>query len=205
MSVARTLSGELIGRGIRVNAVSPGPIVTPLRRRATRSNDQICARAARFGHGPIEERVIAHPGRIHHRLISHDMSSDLGDSGPASAAERERRGQEEGVDAYGPINRGVRRQRDGRCADDADPLALLDLTLLLDRLVSWYGCHLFPQSDFCAAAFSNSVPRKQSPINPMASHATFCPGAWCGCRDAGFVKRNLECGMALRGTVAQGG
>src|SRR6202000_998552 len=29
-SMIRTLSGELIGRGIRVNAVSPGPIATPL-------------------------------------------------------------------------------------------------------------------------------------------------------------------------------
>ncbi|HWA45442.1 MAG TPA: SDR family oxidoreductase [Hypericibacter adhaerens] len=29
-SFIRTLSGELIGRGIRVNAVSPGPIATPL-------------------------------------------------------------------------------------------------------------------------------------------------------------------------------
>ncbi len=28
--LARTLSGELIGRGIRVNAVSPGPVATPL-------------------------------------------------------------------------------------------------------------------------------------------------------------------------------
>jgi len=30
ISMARTLSGELIGRGIRVNAVSPGPVQTPL-------------------------------------------------------------------------------------------------------------------------------------------------------------------------------
>ena len=27
--MTRTLSGELIGRGIRVNAISPGPIATP--------------------------------------------------------------------------------------------------------------------------------------------------------------------------------
>jgi NAD(P)-dependent dehydrogenase (short-subunit alcohol dehydrogenase family) len=30
LSLARTLSGELMGRGIRVNAISPGPIATPL-------------------------------------------------------------------------------------------------------------------------------------------------------------------------------
>jgi NAD(P)-dependent dehydrogenase (short-subunit alcohol dehydrogenase family) len=30
ISMARTLSGELIGRGVRVNVVSPGPISTPL-------------------------------------------------------------------------------------------------------------------------------------------------------------------------------
>jgi NAD(P)-dependent dehydrogenase (short-subunit alcohol dehydrogenase family) len=30
ISMARTMSGELIGRGIRVNAVSPGPVNTPI-------------------------------------------------------------------------------------------------------------------------------------------------------------------------------
>jgi NAD(P)-dependent dehydrogenase (short-subunit alcohol dehydrogenase family) len=30
LSMAKTLSGELIGRGVRVNAVSPGPVATPL-------------------------------------------------------------------------------------------------------------------------------------------------------------------------------
>ena len=30
LSLARTLSGELIPRGIRVNAISPGPVATPL-------------------------------------------------------------------------------------------------------------------------------------------------------------------------------
>ena len=30
LSLARTLSGELLSRGIRVNAISPGPIATPL-------------------------------------------------------------------------------------------------------------------------------------------------------------------------------
>jgi len=30
ISMARTLSGELIGRGIRVNTVSPGPVSTPI-------------------------------------------------------------------------------------------------------------------------------------------------------------------------------
>lgn len=29
-SLARTLSGELVGKGIRVNAISPGPVATPI-------------------------------------------------------------------------------------------------------------------------------------------------------------------------------
>ncbi len=40
-SMTRTLSGELIGRGIRVNAVSPGPISTPLYGKLGLSGDEL--------------------------------------------------------------------------------------------------------------------------------------------------------------------
>ena len=33
ISLARTLSGELVSRGVRVNVVSPGPVATPLHRK----------------------------------------------------------------------------------------------------------------------------------------------------------------------------
>jgi NAD(P)-dependent dehydrogenase (short-subunit alcohol dehydrogenase family) len=42
-SLIRTVSGELIGRGIRVNAVSPGPISTPLYGKLGFSSDQLTA------------------------------------------------------------------------------------------------------------------------------------------------------------------
>ncbi|MER8520539.1 MULTISPECIES: SDR family oxidoreductase [unclassified Mesorhizobium] len=44
-AIARTLSGELIGRGIRANVISPGPIDTPL-------NDKL-------GLGPVETKARA--------------------------------------------------------------------------------------------------------------------------------------------------
>jgi len=46
LSFARTLSGELIARGIRVNAVSPGPISTPLYGKLGFSEEQLKSVAA---------------------------------------------------------------------------------------------------------------------------------------------------------------
>lgn len=41
LSLARTLSGEVISRGIRVNAISPGPIATPLYSKLGLSESQL--------------------------------------------------------------------------------------------------------------------------------------------------------------------
>src|SRR3954470_23514470 len=62
LSLARTFSGELIGRGIRVNAVSPGPISTPLYGKLGLTPEQLdetaqgilgLVKAGRFGE-PVE-------------------------------------------------------------------------------------------------------------------------------------------------------
>lgn len=62
ISMARTLSGELVGRGIRFNAISPGPINTPIYGKLGLPADQLSAMAAhiqgqvplgRFGN-PVE-------------------------------------------------------------------------------------------------------------------------------------------------------
>jgi NAD(P)-dependent dehydrogenase (short-subunit alcohol dehydrogenase family) len=62
ISMARTLSGELIGKGVRVNAVSPGPVSTPIYGKLGLPADQLTAMAThiqgqvplgRFGN-PVE-------------------------------------------------------------------------------------------------------------------------------------------------------
>ena len=64
LSLARTLSGELIARGIRVNAVSPGPVATPLYGKLGLSDADLkglsaSVPAARFGKpGEIADAVV---------------------------------------------------------------------------------------------------------------------------------------------------
>ena len=68
LSLARTLSGELISRGIRVNAVSPGPIATPLYSKLGFAEDELKTVSAailkqvpagRFGNaGEIAQAVV---------------------------------------------------------------------------------------------------------------------------------------------------
>ncbi len=62
ISMARTLSGELIGRGIRFNSISPGPVSTPIYGKLGLPSEQLAAMAGqiqsqiplgRFGN-PIE-------------------------------------------------------------------------------------------------------------------------------------------------------
>jgi NAD(P)-dependent dehydrogenase (short-subunit alcohol dehydrogenase family) len=68
LSLARTLSGELIPRGIRVNAVSPGPISTPLYGKLGLSEADLKAAAA-----SIQSQVpigrFGKPSEIAHAIV----------------------------------------------------------------------------------------------------------------------------------------
>jgi NAD(P)-dependent dehydrogenase (short-subunit alcohol dehydrogenase family) len=59
LSLARTLSGELLPRGIRVNAISPGPIATPLHGKIGMGEAEIAGLVARIPAGRRGE-----PGEI---------------------------------------------------------------------------------------------------------------------------------------------
>jgi len=51
LSLARSLSGELVSRGIRVNAISPGPIATPLHGKIGMSESDIAGLVAQIPSG----------------------------------------------------------------------------------------------------------------------------------------------------------
>jgi len=59
----RTLSGELISRGIRVNAVSPGPISTPLYGKLGFSDAELKAVAASI-QGQVPAKRFGSPAEI---------------------------------------------------------------------------------------------------------------------------------------------
>ncbi len=63
LSLARTLSGELIGRGIRVNAVSPGPVSTPLYGKLGMSEQDLQKTAAAIK-GQVPAGRFGHPSEI---------------------------------------------------------------------------------------------------------------------------------------------
>jgi len=63
LSFVRTLSGELVGRGIRVNAVSPGPVATPLYHKLGLPEEEL-KRVASSIEGMIPLRRFATPREI---------------------------------------------------------------------------------------------------------------------------------------------
>ena len=68
LSLSRTLSGELISRGIRVNAVSPGPISTPLYGKLGFSEADLKAVAASI-QGQVPAGRFGSPSEIAHAVV----------------------------------------------------------------------------------------------------------------------------------------
>ncbi len=68
LSLARTLSGELISRGIRVNAVSPGPISTPLYSKLGLSEADLKTVAASI-QGQVPAGRFGQPSEIAHAIV----------------------------------------------------------------------------------------------------------------------------------------
>jgi NAD(P)-dependent dehydrogenase (short-subunit alcohol dehydrogenase family) len=68
LSLTRTLSGELISRGIRVNAVSPGPIATPLYGKLGLTEDQLKSVSASI-QSQIPAGRFGQPGEIANAVL----------------------------------------------------------------------------------------------------------------------------------------
>jgi NAD(P)-dependent dehydrogenase (short-subunit alcohol dehydrogenase family) len=68
LSLVRTLSGELISRGIRVNAVSPGPISTPFYSKLGFSDVQLKQVAAAI-QGQVPLGRFGSPSEIAHAVV----------------------------------------------------------------------------------------------------------------------------------------
>jgi NAD(P)-dependent dehydrogenase (short-subunit alcohol dehydrogenase family) len=68
LSLVRTLSGELIARGIRVNAVSPGPISTPLYSKLGFSDAQLKTVATSI-QGQVPLGRFGTPSEISHAVV----------------------------------------------------------------------------------------------------------------------------------------
>jgi NAD(P)-dependent dehydrogenase (short-subunit alcohol dehydrogenase family) len=68
ISLGRTLSGELVARGIRVNAVSAGPIETPLYSKLGFSEEQLKAVATSIA-GQVPLARFGKPSEIAHAIV----------------------------------------------------------------------------------------------------------------------------------------